>query len=254
MRIHFDNGKTLDIEPYGDTFSQRWYNEVKSQKDNLWEKHRLYNLNDEWTIDKIFSAIREQLHVVWVWDPHFNWEMKDDMNFMHVYFENMIGIDKIVSEERSEYYESAPQKVKDAICELNVLVHRLESLKKTRLVCTFRPHNRYMLKTNRFNFRQVPGNVCINYCQVGKPPYDVYHDQDHHISEENISPQVTWSADFNITWDVGRDWDPDYRPKATQWCKENNIEMKSWGLITVGYTTTEAKEIYGAKKIEKISF
>jgi len=40
----------------------------------------------------------------------------------------------------------------------------------------------------------------INYCEVGKPLWDVFKDNDDIVGEDNIRPLKYYSADFNITF------------------------------------------------------
>jgi len=40
------------------------------------------------------------------------------------------------------------------------------------------------------------GEVYINYCEVGKPLYDVYKDGDNVVGEDNIRPLRYYSSDF----------------------------------------------------------
>jgi len=265
VKVIFDNGYHIEIEPLDTPLSMQWYQEVQSVKNNLWERDRIYNLNDRWTLSYCTNQLRKLFDVL---ESYFNLnnfrvDSQEDLNRLHHYFENIIGIDALTHERKTDDFHRLPSHVQQAVIDFNILIHRLEGIrngKMRRIVCTFNPRPRYPLKPacrHLFNFQQVPGTVTLNYCQVGKPPYDAFKDKDEYINVENIIPQRTWSADFSITFDYGAAFRDDFEVLQTQaiaWAKKHNITMEGWGKIDVGrvvnYDLNAMQDAYQISAVE----
>ncbi len=126
---------------------------------------------------------------------------QDTLNYLHSVFEQYHG----QLGEPTGWFESAPDTVQKAIAELNVLVHRCESLvrgAKPRLVCTYYRMPKqdclawsdYDLMTDHTAF----GDLCLNYCEIGKTLEDFWRDQDDYVTENTFKPFRYFSADFNV--------------------------------------------------------
>lgn len=238
MRLIFDN-TFVDIVPYDDEFSKAWYKEVFNNKDNIWERDRIYGLNDEITYDTIYEKLQKSVGIIKLYEDLPDTE---DLNELHTHFERMM---------EPEFFNKAPRLIQDHIIKYNVNIHHLESINSKRIVCSFKNPNKFLLDESmqaRFNFNQKPGTVCVNYCHVGKPMYDVYHDNDS-IAEKIVN-QSHWSADFTIIYN--HDKHKPFDSKAKKWCEDNNIEPRSWGLIDVGYCSPIPPK--NIKKITNIAF
>jgi hypothetical protein len=128
---------------------------------------------------------------------------QDCLNYLHNIFEQHHGL---LDQQTSDYWSRAPDTVKKALAELNLAVHRCESVAhKTnpRLVCTW-----YGLpKTNcldlalqeQYGDNQIKfGTVYLNYCEIGKTVEDLANDNDKYIGDDAFRPFSHYSADFNI--------------------------------------------------------
>lgn len=126
---------------------------------------------------------------------------QDTLNYLHSMFEQYHG----QLGEPTGWFESAPDTVQKAIAELNVLVHRCESLvrgAKPRLVCTYYRMPKqdclawsdYDLMTDHTAF----GDLCLNYCEIGKTLEDFWRDQDDYVTAQTFKPFRYFSADFNV--------------------------------------------------------
>ena len=126
---------------------------------------------------------------------------QDTLNYLHSMFEQYHG----QLGEPTGWFESAPDTVQRAIAELNVLVHRCESLvrgAKPRLVCTYYRMPKqdclawsdYDLMTDHTAF----GDLCLNYCEIGKTLEDFWRDQDEYVTANTFKPFRYFSADFNV--------------------------------------------------------
>jgi hypothetical protein len=124
---------------------------------------------------------------------------QEDFNYIHTFFENLRG-EIVVG---TPWYNSAPEHVKEAVCEFNILIHKLESSVRTQtkhptIVVTFKDRPRFELNQSdikNFTFKWDSGAVYINYCHVGKTVLDVFKDKDDIAT---VRPQTHYSADFMI--------------------------------------------------------
>ena len=186
-------------------------------------------MNDEITYEKIYEKLRKSVGLIKFYEDLPDTE---DLNELHTHFERMM---------EPEFFNKAPRLIQDNIIKYNVNIHHLESINSKRIVCSFKNPDKFLLDESmqaRFNFNQKPGTVCINYCHVGKPMYDIYHDNDSFA--EKIVNQSHWSADFTIIY--AHDKHKPFDSKAEKWCANNNIKPRSWGLIDVGYSSSTPPE------------
>lgn len=265
MKIIFDNDCAIDIIPYDNEFSHMWYKEVQLVKHNIYERDRIYGFNklyDDYNYNLL--RIAKCIYTINQYDNDIPADLdltsQESLNILHTYFEKAIGIDNIHNEKRSEYYSNLPIDAQRAVENLNIIIHRIENIHRgsKSIVCTFNPRPRYKLENKSFNFAQKPGTVCLNYCQVGKPPYDAFMDKDEHVSPENIVPLKTWSADFLIKFNYGYKFHKDYdkiKQDAINWTIKNNMSFEGWGFINVGEVDNlNLEDLNGIKYIDRIEF
>jgi len=126
---------------------------------------------------------------------------QDTLNYLHSVFEKYHGLyDK---QNENEFYSRAPIKVQDALADLNIWVHRYESLNYfPRFVVTWRekPERKKFDDSDyrHFSLYEEWGDLRINYCEIGKSLYDLYRDNDRYISPEAFLPQDYYSCDFTV--------------------------------------------------------
>jgi len=129
------------------------------------------------------------------------------LNLLHSYFEKYRG--GVLTP--GAFYQGAPADVQQAIDDLNLLVHRYEDCRRNEVrvakglrpfaqaVLTFgKPMPRYPLEDEdylHFNRKVVFGSLYINYCELGKPIWDVFKDRDEVVGDKNIRPLRYYSAD-----------------------------------------------------------
>lgn len=127
------------------------------------------------------------------------------LNYLHNIFERYHGL---LDRQNTKFWERAPVPVRQALAELNIAVHRCESVlsgNPPRLVCTWfgMPKTHCLdtiLQTQYGNMRINFGTVYLNYCEIGKTVEDLAHDQDIYIADEAFKPFSHYSADFNIAF------------------------------------------------------
>ena len=128
---------------------------------------------------------------------------QDCLNYLHNIFEKYHGL---LDQQNTQYWNTAPLPVQQALAELNIAVHRCESAMARgdpRLVCTWFG----MPKTERlsaelqqkYGTAEVTfGTVYLNYCEIGKTVEDLAQDNDKYIADEAFKPFDHYSADFNV--------------------------------------------------------
>ena len=127
---------------------------------------------------------------------------QDTLNYLHYCFETYHGhLDK----QKESLFNQAPDNVKVSLSELNVSVHRCESIArgaKPRQVVTYYglpktqtldiSHYKYF--TDMYEF----GTVYINYVEIGKTLQDLAIDNDRYITDQAFKPFRFYSADFTV--------------------------------------------------------
>jgi len=127
---------------------------------------------------------------------------QDTLNYLHHIFALYHGL---LDQQNHKFFVDAPDLVKKSLANLNILVHKFESISrgvKPRHVVTYfgLPKTKklsiedYDLFTDRYQF----GTVYLNYVEIGKSIEDLAIDQDHYISDEAFKPFRFYSADFCV--------------------------------------------------------
>jgi len=127
---------------------------------------------------------------------------QDVLNYLHNIFEIYHGM---LDQQNHEFWLSAPDTVRRALADLNLCVHRCESVSRginTKFVCTWYG----MPKTKHLPVEQLVdhatlhikfGTVYLNYVEIGKTLLDLATDNDQYIADEMFRPFDFYSADFN---------------------------------------------------------
>lgn len=128
--------------------------------------------------------------------PLTNCKDQDTLNYWHHVFEIYHGF--LEQENKSDPLTAV-------LCELNVAVHRCESVARgnnPRFVCTWygMPKTR-TLPVDVMNYGTTNpdwGSVCLNYCEIGKTLEDLAWDRDCYIGDAAFRPFSHYSADFVV--------------------------------------------------------
>ena len=155
----------------------------------------------EHMIRQCINTINSYQHIV---DREFSSVHDQDMlNYLHNIFEQYHGM---LDQQTHEFWMQAPESVRRALAELNLCVHRCESVTRAtrpRFVCTWYG----MPKTKRLPVEQLVdhatlqvefGTVYLNYVEIGKTLLDLATDNDQYIADEMFQPFDLYSADFNV--------------------------------------------------------
>lgn len=251
FRIYFNdidlNEFYLDFTVYNNPTAVRWFECLKEQCDinnDILEKDRFYNFpNGKWTEEKIVNELNECITIInsnreVIKHTAFVGMPQEQLNHLHHYFENLRG--GILTP--GKYWLSATEQEQAALERYNVIIHRAENFYANlsrnanypRIVCRFKDRKRYNMLDEDYQYftltRQF-GEVYINYCEVGKPLYDVYKDGDDIVGEDNIRPLKYYSADFTAYFHNRSQERVEYFLKGmSAWWDQNNNYLTALGF------------------------
>jgi hypothetical protein len=127
---------------------------------------------------------------------------QDTLNYLHSIFEQYHGL---LDQQNTEYWQGAPNKVKIALADLNILVHRCESVGRgaepRHVVTWYGLPKTEMLELEDYKLFETDikfGTVYLNYAEIGKTLQDLTYDNDAYISDDAFQPFRHYSADFNV--------------------------------------------------------
>lgn len=140
----------------------------------------------------------------------FDWT-QDCLNYLHNIFEQYHGL---LDQQNTSYWNNAPVTVQRALAELNLAVHRCESINagiRPRFVCTWygMPKTEHLSANLQQEYGELThkfGTVYLNYVEIGKTVEDLTHDQDQYIGDDAFKPFDFYSADFKVVFykeDIG---------------------------------------------------
>ena len=239
--------ETIDIEfdIFKTEIAQLWAEEVNKNYE-IFEDFRLKGFpNSGKDLEYYRKILTEQVIVVNEYKPNtisvVEIKTQEDLNYLHKFFEDLRG----EAIEGTEFFQTAPNHVQDAICKFNIYIHECEHIMRhytayPEITCTYRDRPRYDLRQQDyelFTFKWEFGTVYINYCEVGKPLLDVFKDQDDHVGHDNVRPLKYYSSDFTIKF--GPDTPEAYYNARVrmfnEWYEKQNYQFDnlSLGLIPV---------------------
>jgi hypothetical protein len=127
---------------------------------------------------------------------------QDTLNYLHHIFEVYHGL---LDQQTHEFWLRAPTQVQRALADLNVLVHRCESVSRQALprhVVTYYglPKTEVLDQEDYSLFEDAVsfGTVYLNYVEIGKTLDDLAVDNDQYIGDDAFRPFNHYSADFNV--------------------------------------------------------
>ena len=203
----------LEFKLYPIEIANKWKNKViQAQKlgYEIDDPLRFYGFNDfkieeQKSIDIInqcIATINSHKHII---DKKItSIHDQDTLNYLHHIFEMYHGL---LDQQNTEYWNNAPLKVRKALANLNIAVHRIESVSygnNARFVVTYfgLPKTDKLINedfnylTNCFSF----GGLYLNYVEIGKTLEDLLRDNDQYIHPEAFKPWDYFSADFKVVF------------------------------------------------------
>lgn len=139
--------------------------------------------------------------------PFTNYQDQDCLNYLHNVFERFHGQ---LDQQDTDFWNHAPYEVRQALANLNLAVHRCESVSRgarPRFVCTWygMPKTLHLPQEHMLKYSTMStffGTVYLNYCEIGKTLEDLSVDRDNYIGDDMFKPYDFYSADFVVKfWD-----------------------------------------------------
>lgn len=236
--------KDLVFRIHDTDIAKRWQSELEKDYP-IFERHRFQGWPDsEKTVKWYQNELAKRIQTVNQYQPGtINYtaiDTQESLNHLHRFFEELRG----TSDAGTDFYNSAPSQVKDAVDQFNMLIHECEHQMRDAdspsLIVTFLGKTRHQLLEDdydHFTFQWKYGEVYINYCEVGKPLLDIFKDNDDFVSQDAVRPQSLYSADFMVKFgpDMPNEFYNDRLTMFNEWYSKQNYnhKHKSLGMIPV---------------------
>ena len=198
--------KMLDL-----SIAQKWVNHLNlfAQNGFPWDDpRRFYNFPDTvYTESFVAQKLRDLVTTIKNHAPDIvnrqfgNNITQDDLNYFHHLFEVYHGL--YDEQDQNSFYKNAPSDVQDALADLNIWIHRYETLgTMPRFVATWKyKPNRELIADNEFSLfslKEEWGDFKLNYCEIGKTLFDLWNDNDQHMFKEAFKPLHYFCFDFTV--------------------------------------------------------
>jgi hypothetical protein len=202
---------TLNFKLFNTPIAKKWLDEIKEFDRNgqpFDDRERFYNFPySKYTKEYVVAYLNNLIDTINRYSPGLITEqadvnmLQDTLNYLHHIFEVYHGL--YDQQGSNKFFNNAPADVKQALADLNIWIHRFESLGDfPRLVGTWykKPCRKPLADEdfNEFSLKEQWGDLKINYCEVGKTLFDLYHDQDQYIEPEAFKPLAYYSVDFTV--------------------------------------------------------
>lgn len=192
--------------PIGELWLERWNASDLYPLDNPTRFHGFNSAEQEKKIAKQFiqqciTTINEYQPIVKKLLTDIN--DQDTLNYLHNIFEKYHGL---LNDQDNSFWLSAPVKVRQALANLNIAVHRCEAAEREplpKLVCTWwgLPKTKTLDVDIMRKYGQLTprfGTICLNYAEIGKTLLDLTLDSDKYIGDDAFKPFNHYSSDFVI--------------------------------------------------------
>ena len=204
------------------------------------DAHRFYGFNNaEQDVQHALTKIQECVTTINAWKPLIQRPLttvhdQDTLNYLHSIFEKWHGL---LDQQQSH----VPAVVVQALSDLNVGVHRCESVARgnlPRFVCTWygMPKTCTLpldIMRRHGTLQPAFGSVCLSYAEIGKTLENLRSDRDNYISQEAFRPFHHYSADFAVRM---YEYSDDFIKETLTLMKEYYNQHRDF-FIEHGYTT-----------------
>lgn len=201
---------TLQFQLLDNPFTPLWLERMNARGDYpLDHPDRFYGFNTqeeeikraEFYIQRCIDTINAHKSIIE--RPFTNYQDQDCLNYLHNIFERYHGL---LQTQDTEFWNQAPIDVRQALAELNLAVHRCETVSRgvrPRFVCTWygMPKTLHLPVESMLKYGTMCnyfGTVYINYVEIGKTLEDLTMDRDEYIGDDAFKPYNFYSADFAV--------------------------------------------------------
>lgn len=202
---------TLQFELLDNPFAKAWLEKWHYNTYELDDPIRFYGFNTPQKENlRAEEYIKQCIEIINNFEPIIEKEFisindQDTLNYLHNIFERYHGL---LDHQDHEFWNRAPVEVRRALAELNIAVHRCETVSRNqsqrpRLVCTWfgLPKQETLLPADMKQYGTlIPtfGTICLNYVEIGKTLADLTTDNDKYIADEAFRPFNFYSLDFVV--------------------------------------------------------
>ena len=250
MIIELGNRFELQFAVEETPVAELWL-ERMSQRNNwpMDNPERFYGFNTiQEEIDRAIITMQYCIQIVNQYQPIIHKTLtkiddQDTLNYLHNVFERYHGQ---LDQQHHEFWMSAPVEVKQALADINITVHRCESLRggkmNPRFVCTW--YGMPKIRTLDLKLQTqygVPGSefggVYLNYCEIGKTATEMAYDNDRYMADTMFQPFSHYSADFRVDL-----------------CTETQLEIAKRQQRTADYVNTNSEffKKFGIKSADDV--
>jgi len=207
--IEFDTGLRLRFDIENHAIAHLW--SEKFQQRHPWpldDARRFYGLQSvQQERQRAEQDLRTCIETINTYEvvidrPVSDLQDQDTLNYLHNIFERYHGL---LNQQQSQWWQQAPVEVQQALAQLNVSVHRMESTRDNlpRIVCTWfgMPKDSVLdldLMHAHGSLSYEWGGVYLQYVEIGKTLEDLATDDDQWIGDDAFQPFRHYSADFNV--------------------------------------------------------
>lgn len=241
LRISFNHSFELAFEIESNSLTELWLEKMRQRHQwPLDDPSRFYGFNDHATEVSIAEQdLKSCIDTINSYQPIIqrkftNIDDQDLLNYLHNIFERYHGL---LDQQNTDWWRSAPTAVKEALANLNIAVHRAETVTRNngpRVVCTWFG----MPKQEQFSKEIIEqygrptyefGGVYINYVEIGKTLEDLSTDDDQWIGDDAFKPFLHYSADFSVRfYDQTADLD-----RASRYYDQHRDFFESRGIFSI---------------------
>lgn len=210
LLIEYNNNFTLKYRLRDNAFVPRWIERVQTAQKQypIDDPKRFYGFGPiEQQINQSLFLINQCIDHINSYRPIIDRKLsdvtdQDTLNYLHNIFERYHGM---LQQQTDAFWNHAPQVIRKSLADLNVLVHRCESVAKgaePRHVVTYYglPKTETLTREDYKLFEPCVkfGTVYLNYVEIGKTLEDLAIDNDQYIGDDAFRPWHYYSADFNV--------------------------------------------------------
>lgn len=201
----------LEFDLFPIDIASRWKGLVKLAQTSGYsidDPKRFYGLKDKsQDINDTVDKINQICNVINSHSPIIDRKLtdindQDTLNYLHHIFEIKHGL---LDCQTHNFWLTAPKQVQQALADLNIQIHKLESLQRKNLprfvVTYFGLPKTHKLRNEDFNYMTndyVLGGLYLNYVEIGKTLEDLMKDNDKYIDDDAFKPWEYFSADFKV--------------------------------------------------------
>ena len=242
LLIEYNNTFTLKYRLRNNAFVPRWVERVLKAQEQypIDDPERFYGVGSiEKQQAQSIEWINQCIDVINDYDLIINRKLtdvtdQDTLNYLHNIFERYHGM---LQTQTHDFWSQSPKEVRTALANLNVLVHRCESVARgamPRHVVTYYglPKTETLTKDDYSLFEPLTewGTVYLNYVEIGKTLEDLTLDNDQYIGDDAFKPWNYYSADFNVKfWQDDSLLITELNAKIKQYYQDNQEFFESRG-------------------------